>query len=205
MAQEDIVTKALKHVELMFAQHPPFRMYFHNLKHTYEVFEAAQEITNATELDADSTIILKLAALLHDTGYIYQYNGHEERSKVVAGNFLLQNGCDMELIERVIGCIEATKIPQEPKNIEEQIICDADLFHFSRSDYFEYAANLKKEWESHLNSNFTDHQWAEINLQVLKKHIYFTTYGQTVLQPLKAQNISALQNYLSNEKDDKWI
>ena len=34
-----------------------------------------------------------------------------------------------------MGCIAATKMPQKPEGVLQQIICDADLFHLSLPEY----------------------------------------------------------------------
>jgi len=43
--------------------------------------------------------------------------------------------------------IMATKIPQSPKNVCEQIICDAYLVHLVREDYIENSNCLLQEIE----------------------------------------------------------
>jgi uncharacterized protein len=197
MPGDNIVTEALNYVRNLFEQQEQPKMYFHNLKHTLGVFYAATEISENSGLNTESLTLVQLAALFHDTGYLYYYAGHEDNSKLIAGNFLLQRRCPPQLIDQVLACIDATKIPQQPQNIEQQIMCDADLFHFASPDYLTYADNLKKEWEAHLGKSFTEIKWAQTNLDLLKRHQYFTSYCQSTLQQGKENNIALLQNFLN--------
>ena len=48
-------------------------------------------------------------------------------------------------IERICDMIMVTKYPHQPKNITEQIICDADLDYLGRDDFFKIANSLFKE------------------------------------------------------------
>lgn len=92
----------------------------------------------------------------------------------------------------VSSCILATRFPQQPKNKPEEILCDADFYHFSRTDYTAHEQQLRKEWEIHLHLKYTDDEWDKLNYEMLKDHKYFTTYGQTVLQERKKENLKKL-------------
>ncbi|WP_295713556.1 HD domain-containing protein [Mucilaginibacter sp.] len=50
-------------------QHLPPSLTFHNWQHTAEVVETAMEIADYCCLDQEPTLLLKLAALFHDTCY----------------------------------------------------------------------------------------------------------------------------------------
>lgn len=175
----------------------PDKLYFHNRQHTEHVFLAATEIALLTNLPQNEILPLQLAALFHDTGYLYDYSGHEEKSKLIAATFLLQNGCSGELIDAVTTTIEATRVPQQPQNSLQRIICDADLFHLSQPDYPIYADRLRREWAIYLQKQFTDREWYLDNIAFLEKHRYFTAYGQDVLEAGKQQNIRILKEQLS--------
>ena len=46
-----------------------------------------------------------------------------------------------EKMESVLACIGATIMPQQPTNLLEEIICDADLYHLSLDEYFPIGFN----------------------------------------------------------------
>ncbi len=169
-------------------------MYFHNLGHTLMVVNGVKRIGKAEGLSEDELFILELAAFLHDVGYTEKYWGHEEESARIAAEFLGANGLAIEKIELVKKCIVATKFPQHPAGKLEEVICDADFYHFSLPDYQDYASRLKTEWETNLNLFYTDVEWDELNLNMLSAHIYFTDYGKNILQQKKALNIVKLKS-----------
>ncbi|MDB5148878.1 MAG: hypothetical protein JWQ57_2898 [Mucilaginibacter sp.] len=168
-------------------------MYFHNLGHTQRVVYAAIEISAHGKLKRQELTILTIAAWFHDTGYLYHYKGHEDTSMIIAGTFLMQHHYNNDFIQQVWDCIEATKVPQSPKNLIQQIICDADMHHFASPDYLKCAHNLKMEWEIYLGKQCSDEEWYNVNLNLLQQHQYFTEYGKTVLQAGKEKNIELMK------------
>ncbi len=170
----------------------PETICFHNLMHTENVFNAVEEIGDHEGVSAEDMELVQVAALFHDTGYLYNYTGHEEVSVFIAGNFLTQKDCSPGFIDKVSACIKATKMPQQPGDLLEQIICDADFFHFALENYPDYAAKLRKEWTDCLHKTFTDNEWNTTNLKVLLDHSYFTGYGKSILQSRKQKNINKL-------------
>lgn len=195
MELKAIIPLAHAYVSELFEQLPQ-GMYFHNLQHTCTVFDAVTEIGQAININETGLLITQLAALFHDTGYLYHYAGHEDNSKIIAGNYLMQHQVSSKYIEQVLACIDATKIPQHPQSIEQEIMCDADMYHFSRSDYLDFADRLKKEWEIYLTKYHTTTEWAKKNLDLLQKHRYYTTYGKAVLQSRKQENINELSRQI---------
>src|SRR4029078_11463882 len=101
---------------------------YHGIEHTLAVYQQCENIAHAENItDPEKIYLLKVAALYHDTGFLYIYNGHEEVSCKLATQELPAYGLNEEQIEIICGLIMATRVPQSPKNHLEQIICDADL------------------------------------------------------------------------------
>ncbi len=194
MSVTPIVEKAFIYVTDLIVERMAPTMQFHNLQHTLDVFEAINEISQHISLTEDEHTTLQLAALFHDTGYVFQYLGHEDISIAIAGTYLMQQGYHKGMYTPVLDCIEATKIPQLPQNLLQQVICDADFYHFAKPNYIAYAERLRNEWEVHLNRKYTNEEWSQLNIGVLTNHHYFTEYGQTVMQAIKQQNIDLMRN-----------
>ncbi len=53
----------------------------------------------------------------------------------MATKFLKENDYPDEGIAKVVSLINATRMPRNPKNILEEIICDADLHHLGTNNY----------------------------------------------------------------------
>lgn len=100
-----------------------------------------------------------VAAWFHDCGYAHTYIGHEEESKKEAISCLEKRGCDPAFICSVLDCIEATKFPQNPRSTVERVLCDADIYHFTKVSYPQYAKAIRSEFETYLSRTYTDEEW----------------------------------------------
>jgi len=173
----------------------PANHFFHNWHHTFSVVQGAQEICESMFLSVEEEEIVLLAAWFHDSGHINNCIGHEEESKKIARDFFVKNNYPMEKIEKILQCIAATKIPQAPSNLLEEIICDADLYHLSSTDYLKKLDSLRKEWALINQIQYSEKQWLDLNLKFLKSHKYFTRYGKENLDAGKQQNIQRLEKH----------
>ncbi|MEM9077277.1 MAG: HD domain-containing protein [Bacteroidota bacterium] len=187
MSNQNIVLRAAVYVAQRIIAEQPKNRVFHNLHHTLTVLEGAGKIGKAENLTEEELEIVLLAAVFHDLGHIECYGGHEEASKRLAKEWLTNQEYPQERITTISGCIGATKIPQNPKNILEQVVCDADLIHLSFESYPIYREMLRSEWEMELGWKFTDEEWITNNNKFLQTHQYFTKYGINVLEPKKVK------------------
>ncbi|HCN85126.1 MAG TPA: hypothetical protein DIT07_16135 [Sphingobacteriaceae bacterium] len=190
---DDILSKVSANVIAFLRRELSDELHFHNIHHTLEVVRAVTEIGINENLSAAELEPVKIAAWFHDTGYFNKYIGHEDESIKLAEEFLRDHSYPADKMSIVISCIEATKYPQAPLNLLEEVLCDADLYHFSRTDYVEHEQNLRREWGVYFNKLYSDEEWARDNCQLLVSHRYFTSYGKKVLQRRKEQNIAMMQ------------
>lgn len=194
MNNSDLIKSVSNFVTQFLIENLSHYFYFHNLQHTKEVVAAANEIAAQHHLSEEECTILLTAAWFHDCGYTVTYIGHEEKSKKIATNFLKDFGCDETFINSVLNCIEATKFPQRANSLLEEILCDADLYHFTKPNYPAYEQALRKEFEIHLGKNYTDEQWQKENYSLLAEHSYYTNYGKKVMEKYKAATLQLLNN-----------
>lgn len=190
---ENIIDKARDYVLQLLLSKLPNDMSFHNAMHTQDVVKAAIEIATESCFSSTQSEIVTLAAWFHDCGYTTAYTNHEASSKTIAADFLNRNNYPKEKTEQVLACIEATRFPQNPKSPEEEVLADADLYHFTKTDYPKYERRLRMEFKTYLGKTYTDLEWAEENYALLKSHSYFTDYGKNVLQKFKEVNIKRLE------------
>ena len=66
----DIIEKADKFVFDLFKDQLPNTFIYHNYTHTKRVLKSANEIIKNSEVSDSDAEIVRLAALLHDTGYL---------------------------------------------------------------------------------------------------------------------------------------
>jgi len=185
------------HVSSMLEKYLPSSLLFHNLEHTRLVVEASKVIGRESDLSDYEMEVLLIAAWFHDTGYMLAYQGHEDKSIQLAEDFLQCNNCTLDFLSSVVGCIQATEYPQYPRNPVEKVLCDADMYHFTRPDYPRYAGALREELQSVLNRVYSDQQWNKLNYAFFSTHKYWTPYGQSILNKFKMINQSRIEVDLS--------
>jgi predicted metal-dependent HD superfamily phosphohydrolase len=192
-AESALLQKSRKYVESFLKENLSDGIYYHDLEHTQEVVEASQEIGIASKLSNEELEIVLIAAWFHDTGYYKGMENHEEMSRDVAEKFLKQEGIGESKIAAVGGCILATKIPQTPKNIMEEVLCDADLYHVSTREFFTKSELLRKEFSLIFPDEIQLDEWFKNSIKFLKNHSFFTSYAKEKLLPAKKENLKKLK------------
>ncbi|MFD3003287.1 HD domain-containing protein [Pontibacter toksunensis] len=189
----DLIDHIQKHVIEKLQKGLSEKLTYHNVAHTLDVLKQAVVIAKKEGItDAEDLLLLKVSVLYHDTGFLCSYHEHEESSCVVAKEELPAFGFTSSQVERVCGMIRATKVPQDPKNHLEQIICDADLDYLGRADFFEIGNNLYKEFmEQGIVTNFRE--WNMLQIRFLEKHRYFTESSIKRRQKVKADYLQAIR------------
>jgi predicted metal-dependent HD superfamily phosphohydrolase len=163
------------------------------------VVAACEKLAEYHQLSDDDRSAVVLAAWFHDTGYTSgEAKDHESRSVELATEFLTIHAASEEFRNKVIGCINATRIPQSPATTIERIICDADLFHLGTDDFKEKNSLLREEFKEFSGREIPKKEWRKINIRFLEGHAYKTVYGKEKLQPVKELHLAELK-----QKDKK--
>lgn len=179
--------------KLTFELNPSFT--YHNVHHTLDVMNVAESIGTSLKLPPTDIHILKIAALFHDTGYLFLRKGHEERS---IGFFLecAQNSLlDQNIISKVSTCINATKMPQQPTCLLDEILCDADLDYLGRDDFDEIEMQLFLELESagEIKGRVS---WDHVQVSFLENHKYHTQHSIDLRTPKLQEHLLKIKNRL---------
>jgi uncharacterized protein len=88
--------------------------------------------------------------------------------------------------------IRATKVPQQPNNLLEEIICDADLDYLGRDDFFKTGEGLYSEFlEQKIVSD--ELSWNQLQVRFLENHHYFTPTSINRRQKEKQKNLEAIK------------
>ena len=91
-----IVAKAQKYVEALLKEKLAKDLTYHDYAHTERVAMVAEEIGKHSELNEDDMEVLLLAAWFHDTGFVNEYENHEEESQKIATEFLTKENVSKE-------------------------------------------------------------------------------------------------------------
>lgn len=200
---ENIVQATDDFILKLFSNELPSTFVYHNYTHSKRVYKSINEIIEHSQIDVKDATILRLAALLHDTGYTVNIENHEVEGVKIARNFLESKGVEGDIIDGVEKCILATKFKDTiPKTELEKMIRDADSSHFGKDYFTEASEFLRLELLLHNRKKFTPMEWLEENIKVfVEDHRYYTDYALKNWQPVKEDNLSNLLAEMKKENE----
>ena len=169
------------------------KLTYHGLHHTLDVLYITEDLCMNEKIAPYDSLLLKTAALFHDSGFTVSNKNHEKLGCMIARKHLPGYNYTESEIEMVCGMIMATKIPQTPRNYLEEIICDADLDYLGRDDFYDIGATLYQELKAY-DVLQSEEAWNKIQVNFLEAHSFFTKTNkhrranrkQQYLQELKA-------------------
>ena len=168
------------------------RLGYHNITHTLDVLEQAEVLAKQENVtDKHDLLLLKIAAVFHDSGFLFVYKGHEEKGCEIASESI-KNVFSEEDIKKVCGMIMATKIPQSPNTLLEQIICDADLDYLGRNDFEPISQTLHKEFII-FKIIPEDIIWDHVQIKFFESHHYFTGTSISKRNEKKLKHLNILK------------
>jgi class 3 adenylate cyclase/predicted metal-dependent HD superfamily phosphohydrolase len=176
----------------------PEGLHYHGIHHTMDVCKAVERLAIWEGVKGEDLYLLKTAALFHDAGFIHNYESNEPIGAKLAKEMLPNFGYTKSQIEQVIELIESTKIPQNPQNHLEQIMCDSDLDYLGRDDFYPIAETLRQELIEFKKIGKSEKDWVELNIKFLSHHQYFTKSAKERRGPEKRKRINELKQKLDN-------
>ncbi|MCC8409034.1 DUF5706 domain-containing protein [Mucilaginibacter sp. UR6-1] len=198
MNYKQLLDEVKEHVIKFFHAHNNPDLVYHNLNHTKNVVAAAMQISNHYQLNDEDYFIVIAAAWFHDMGYMIDASRHEQSSAEAATDHLKHKGVDPAVIAKIQGVIMATKMPQSPNGLLEEIMCDADLFHLGTADQRKTSRQLREEMLLFCKKDINKADWRKKTIELMESHHYFTDYARLLLDDQKARNLADLK-----EKQDK--
>ena len=190
----DIVPVASDYVKQLLNSSLSSSHYYHNWDHTREVWEEARDLGQAAQLPDDQLEILQLSALFHDTGFVKSYSDHETHSKTITQEYLKNQSYSDDKLQQILLTIEATRVPHRPADKIGSLLQDADLASLASPKWESYNINLRKERAALEQKEFTDLDWAQLNLEFYKNTVYQTLEGKTKYDEQKKNNRDALKD-----------
>jgi predicted metal-dependent HD superfamily phosphohydrolase len=198
-----LIDQAKALAEGVYKDHAFDKYFFHNLRHTEDVVAAVKDIGVRSDLTDEEIELALVAAWLHDLGYKYGADNHEESSARLAEELLERLSVPVKKIKIISSAILATRLPQKPKTLIEKVLCDADLYHLSNKTFQEKSELLREEWKATGFREMTDQEWVQHNIDFMEEHNYHTPYGQTLLDEGKKKNIKRLKKTSEPEVSKK--
>ncbi|MDO3640856.1 Pycsar system effector family protein [Mucilaginibacter sp. L3T2-6] len=200
MNYQHLLEQGQEYVLSFYKSHDTSSLLYHNREHTEDVAGAVIKIANHYQLADDDFFVVMAAAWFHDLGYMVDVKVHEEKGAELAMAFFGEKQLDKKHLDAIKSCIMATRMPQMPANLLEQIICDADLFHLGTGDFKEKDKLLFKEVRLLHNADISKAHWLEKSIAFVENHTYHTDYCRLLLNDGKQQNIKYLKKRLEKEQ-----
>lgn len=176
------------------------KLSYHGLHHTLDVLGVAEELCALEAIPPFEVMLVKTAALFHDSGFTIHNRDHETLGCGIAREALPRYGYGPLEIERICGMIMATRIPQAPQNALEAIICDADLDYLGREDFYPIGKTLFQELKAY-DVLETEEDWNRLQVKFLENHHFHTAPTLRRRGARKLQYLKELRDIVSAYHD----
>jgi predicted metal-dependent HD superfamily phosphohydrolase len=196
-----------QYISALFRDELPGSIKYHDSNHTLHptkgVVAVANRIAISENISEHDRELLIAAAYFHDTGYIREFDKNEPIAARMAGRILKLIGYKPNEIEKIQKMILATDLECEPKTHLEKILCDADLDHLGREDFFELDGRLREGRGARGLDVSDDAKWYRGTLEIMKKHKYYTESQIKLREKEKQKNLKRLLNKLEDIEKKK--
>jgi predicted metal-dependent HD superfamily phosphohydrolase len=200
MFETSMIGKVEKYITDLYVKNASELICYHSLEHAKEVVDVIHKMCKAMNIEDAETENLIISGWFHDVGYFEKCAGHEEISAQYAERYLSEQSFPEDRIKKIKSYILATKVPTNPQNTYEKIICDADLHHLGTTDIEEKSRLFRTELENRNVCHQTDSEWIENSLKFLDQHSYYTEYAKREFEDQKRLNILQLEKRLKKIK-----
>lgn len=174
MRNEDYLKK-LKGLEMIAGMLSP-KYPYHNTEHNRDVSRVARVYGQLEQVSEYNIFILGSAGLIHDLIYVVGRTDNEEKSVETGSIILSKLGYSIDDVKTISRLVLATKLPTNPGDLLEMIICDADKDHLGRDDFWEKSERLRKE------RNINKERWYISELPRFLRQIKYYTYSAQKLR-----------------------
>ncbi|MEM6395179.1 MAG: Pycsar system effector family protein [Bacteroidota bacterium] len=187
------VNELAAYVEQYIRDHVSKKYVFHNFQHTMAVVHAVEELFHHFELSEEDRQVLVYAAWFHDLGYDQGWEEHELRSAEIARSYISEHQLlTDEQLDKVEQCIRATKMPHDPQNLLERILCDADLSHLGDKSYWDRCGRVRQEYALTRDLIMSDQEWIDFELNFMLAHNYHTPEAEELFGDQKDKHVKQL-------------
>lgn len=199
-----VYKKTEDHVTELFEKYASDNHRFHTLQHTQHVVERTNEIAGHYDLDDKEMMILFVAAWFHDTGYLFVEPAmHEVKGVELMQEFMRTQGVEHDIVQQVAGCILATRAPRNPLNQLQEILCDADTYHFGTKEFKESNKLAYEEFRLLSQEPIEEEVLRERTVAMLQDHQFYTTYCKDLLNAKKEGNMKKLKKKGEEKQAEK--
>ena len=200
-----------QHCAMSLLKRLPSNLFYHRQDHTLKVVvPMTQRIAQAEQCSPDQIILLTIAALFHDVGYIQEYQDNEEVA-VQKSFFYMQRSplpYTYEHAKIVQEAILATNLSRPLYAKHEKIIRDADLSTLGHADFWNWATQLQTELQQHTACPLAEYakdnaRWLRFEQQFLQAHRWQTKSAHNLFDKGKQDNLRKIRQLLEEKQPQK--
>ena len=186
-----------EYVESMMAD-VTSNMFFHNYKHSIDVFEQVGLLAHAENIGDEDKLLLKTAALMHDIGFAISYDDVRVLSEDITRESLPLFQYHPKQIDMVCRLMNASHYESVPNGILEEIIHDAHQMYLGRADYITKTMGLYREQTEH-NIPEPKTEWLKNQISRLTNHKFYTHSAKSLVKVSVDQQIATTKKFLADE------
>ena len=172
-------------------------LYYHGVHHTRDdVVLAADRLAAEVELDAEASLLLKTAALYHDTGFLNRYIRNEPLAAEFAKASLPRFGFMPYQIAAIEGMIMATQFaaiaPHKTGSVDVRR-------RFGRAGALRFLGRELRSAPGNLTTRgyeISMTEWLKNQILFLESHTYFTLAAHSTRYAQKQENLQMLKQML---------
>ena len=166
---------------------------YRSFKHAEQVADFVNILADGENVSEEDRFLLLTAAYMHDIVFVIGNKDNEEKSAEVAEEFLDRIDYTQEEIIIVKELVMATKVPTNPKNKLEMIICDSDIGNIGTDQFFEKEKLIMEEFNQEYGP-----EWDKIQLDFLINSRYYTDTAQKLRGECVKKNIELIKKRMEN-------
>ncbi len=185
---EDIQDYVIEMLERDLPKHLSHRI----IKHTIDVTIGVEIIGSGENVSDEEMLLLKTAAIFHDSGFIHGHYMHEAKGCEIAQKILAEYGYSTEQITIINQLISVTNPLTNPTTILQKIIHDANLDYYGRKDFINTVDAIYNELK-HENLVGSQKDWYHTMINAVSTHDFYTQSAQNMRQISKQQQIDKLK------------
>jgi len=185
--------KISSHIKSYFRKNKEQEHPYYNLKHTIDVVDKSLVIADHYQLNGHDSQVLETAAWFQAAGFLKEENDHEGEGAQLAEKFLVKLNANPDFITAVRYAILATKNPQSPADLVQQILCDVMYYDLGTDRFLKNMKLQRREWILLNNIKISKKRWQRDTAEFMESHSYYTDYCRIALADKKAENLKELK------------
>lgn len=169
-------------------------MYFHNAKHTKEIYTLTELIGRAEDISQEELLLCRTASLLVDTGHLCNYEDYKNERVRFAQEVLPKFRYSNDQVMAVCHLLQSLKSTETNKSKTEAILIDAYHNYFGRVDFIDYSKKHYEELKERISS-LSEKEWFYHELRAMEHFKFFTKTARMLQEVSSEEQIRKIKDF----------